>query len=312
MRINKAAIPLFFYLLLLCACSRNTGSSKPAVGINADTVQGSGKPVLALSILPQQYFAQRIAGDRVDTMVLAGPGANPHSYEPTPGQLRDLAGAGAWVISGIEFEITFVPKIRNLFPSLPIIDGTEGVHFRILESNGDTDITDIQDDDDVGIDRHTWLGSEGAKIMASHIRDALCELDSADSQFFNENYNSLVSDIDQEFAFLKTDLAGLNGKTVLVYHPAFGYFLDEFGIIQDAVETGGKEPTPRVLTQIIERAKSENIKMIFVQAQFPSESAGTVAAAVGAEMVVLDPLALDWLDNIKYMGEVLKRAVQQE
>jgi zinc transport system substrate-binding protein len=92
-----------------------------------------------------------------------------------------------------------------------------------------------------------------------------------------------------------------------VYHPAFGYFLDEFGIIQEAVETGGKEPTPRQLGRLIEKARAEKVKVIFVQAQFPAESARTAAAAAGAELVSLDPLAPDWLANISVMGEALKR-----
>jgi zinc transport system substrate-binding protein len=113
-----------------------------------------------------------------------------------------------------------------------------------------------------------------------------------------------------EFNSLKKELEPLRGKTVFVYHPAFGYFLDEFGILQEAVETGGKEPTPRVLGQLIERARAEKVKVIFVQAQFPAESARTAAAAAGAELVSLDPLAADWLSNIRIMGEALQKAAE--
>jgi zinc transport system substrate-binding protein len=116
--------------------------------------------------------------------------------------------------------------------------------------------------------------------------------------------------MEEAFGDLRRKLAPLRGKTVFVYHPAFGYFLDEFGIIQEAVETGGKEPSPRVLGQLIEKARAEKVKVIFVQAQFPSEAARTAANAAGAELVSLDPLAADWLSNIRTMGEALKRVTE--
>jgi zinc transport system substrate-binding protein len=93
-----------------------------------------------------------------------------------------------------------------------------------------------------------------------------------------------------------------------VYHPAFGYFLDEFGIVQRAVETGGREPGPRDLARLIGDARQEKAAAIFVQAQFPAEAARTAAAAIGAELVSLDPLAADWLANIRLMGSALKKA----
>jgi zinc transport system substrate-binding protein len=265
-----------------------------------------------VSIMPQAYFAGRIGGGLAEVMVLAGPGQNPHSYEPTPRQFSELAGAAVWVLSGTEFEIGLRPKIESLFPGLPVVDGTEGVRFRNIEAHGH----DGEDEEHKGgdssmeKDRHTWLGLEPAKIMASHIRDALCAADGANAEVYRTNCEALVRDMEEEFNSLRRELAPLRGKTVFVYHPAFGYFLDEFGVIQEAVETGGKEPTPRVLGRLIEKVKAEKVKVIFVQAQFPVESARTAASAAGAELVGLDPLAADWLSNIRNMGKALKKAAE--
>jgi zinc transport system substrate-binding protein len=265
--------------------------------------------------MPQAYFAGRIAGGLAEPVVLAGPGQNPHNYEPTPRQFSELAGAAVWVLSGTEFEISLRPKIESLFPGLPIVDGTEGVRFRNLEARGHKGEEDEREGSSGGAssterDRHTWLGPEPAKIMALHIRDALCAADGVNAEVYRKNCEALVRDIEEAFDDLRRELAPLRGRTVFVYHPAFGYFLDEFGIIQEAVETGGKEPTPRVLGRLIEKARAEKVKVIFVQAQFPSEAARTAAAAAGAELVSLDPLAADWLSNIRTMGEVLKRAIE--
>jgi zinc transport system substrate-binding protein len=307
MKMNKLMwLVLVCIVLLLGGCSRENA--------------GSGETLIAVSILPQEWFVSRIGGEKVRTLALAGPGQNPHNYEPTPKQLSNLAKASAWILSGAEFEITLRPKIERLFPTLLIIDGTAGVIFRKLEDHTYNDghneeefsllIPDPRSPipDPYNIDRHTWLGSEPAKILAAHIRDTLSAINTADAEYYAENCRILVLAIDNEFAALRRELAPLRGSNVFVYHPSFGYFLDEFGITQQAVETGGKSPGPRELSRLIALAKQEHPTAIFVQAQFPVSAAKTVADAVGAELISLDPLAPDWLANIRYMGEALKAA----
>jgi len=287
--------------LLATACSRQERQSWQS-SQNQQSWQSlaDAAPLVAVSIPPQAWFVSRIAGEKARIIILVGPGQNPHNYEPSPKQIYDLAGAGAWILSGTEFEISLRPKVAALFPGLRIVDGTEGVQFRTLEEDGEE-----------GIDRHTWLGSGPAKIMAVHVRDTLSLIDPASAAYYAEQYEALVKEIDDEFARLRLELAPLKGKNVFVYHPSFGYFFDEFGIHQEAVETGGKEPGPRDLSRLIEKAKREQAEVIFVQAQFPAHAAGTVAAAAGSELAVMDPLAEDWLANIRRMGEALKKAVPE-
>jgi zinc transport system substrate-binding protein len=144
--------------------------------------------------------------------------------------------------------------------------------------------------------------------MAGHILEVLLGLQDGGGAFYRENYEELIRDIDGEFDRLKGELAPLRGTAVFVYHPAFGYFLDEFGITQKAVETGGKEPTPRLLARLITEARDKRPQAVFVQAQFPVEAAKAVAKAAGAELAALDPLAPDWLENIQLMGRILRQA----
>ncbi|PKL29354.1 MAG: metal ABC transporter substrate-binding protein [Spirochaetae bacterium HGW-Spirochaetae-2] len=266
------------------------------------------KPTVVVSILPQRYFIERIGGDLVNLLVLVGEGQSPHTYEPTPSQMSRLASADIWFLSGTDFEIALESKIRSLYPNLSIVDGTAGVAFRLMEAHGHHEEDDNHGhghDQTENIDRHTWLGKQPALIMAGHIAEQLALELPAKRAVIEARHQELIIEIEAVFSQLSAQLSPLHGRTIFVYHPAFGYFFDEFGIIQEAVETGGKEPTAKVLTELIENARQENVAAIFVQKQFPVNAARTVANAVGAEVVALDPLDPDWIENVKNIGKAL-------
>jgi len=272
--------------------------------------QTSGVPVIVVSILPQAYFVERIAGPRARTMVLVGPGQSPHSYEPTPRQMAELSSATMWLTIGVEFETALKPKVATLNPGLAIIDTTVGVTYRTLEAHHHDGEAPAAADDESGIDPHIWLGRQAVKAMAASIRDALAAHDPAGASTYRANHDAFVRDIDAAYARIASEVAPLAGKTVFVYHPSFGYFLDEFGITQEAVETGGKEPTQKELTALIRNARADGARVIFVQPQFPASAARTVASAIGGVVVEIDALAPDWLDNIGRIGAALSRAVK--
>jgi len=295
---------LAIVLTVAAAASASAGGGK-------ESPSASGKPVIAVSILPQRYFAEQISGNRMDVLVLVGAGQSPHAYEPTPAQMASLSTAKAWILSGTDFEIGLRPKIAAQFPGLSIVDGTKGVKFRELqeyEQEPGEHHEGEEEHHDGNIDRHTWLGREPAKIMAAQIRDALIAADPAGKAVYEANCAALVKKIDTAYGDLSVSLASLRGKTVLVFHPSFAYFLDEFGIKQASIETGGKEPTAKALSDLIARAKADKIPAIFVQTQFPVNAAKAVAAEAGAQVIPLDALAPDWLANIERMGKTLEKA----
>jgi zinc transport system substrate-binding protein len=268
---------------------------------------------VAVSILPQAYFVDRIGGGDFKAVVLVGPGQSPHSYEPTPRQMADLARASAWLTIGAEFEKGLLPKVRSLYPALPIVDSTVGIKYRNLEAHrheGEEAHGDAEAGGEEGPDIHVWLGRQASKAIASNTRDALSRLRPSASSAYSKNCEALTRDIDAVFDSLAKDLLPLKGKPVFVYHPSFGYFLDEFGIAQEAVELGGKEPTQKALAQLIAQAKRDGAKVIFVQAQFPAGAAKTVATAIGGAVETIDPLAPDWLENLGRIGAALRKAAR--
>lgn len=263
------------------------------------------KPIVAVSILPQAFFVNAIAEEYVQVVTLVGEGQNPHSYEPSPSQMALLAKASLWLLSGTDFELALKGKVAKLYPNLPIIDTTEGMVLRTLEEDDHHDHE--HDHDGLNIDRHSWLGHEQAQVLLANTTTALLSLvDREASSLIAERSAALAHTIDMTFEELEEELAPLAGTTVFVYHPSFGYFLDSFSVTQEAVETGGKEPTAKDLERLITLAKAHGAKAIFVQKQFRAASAQRVAQAVGATVVALDPLAYDWIANIRAMGMALK------
>lgn len=276
-------------------------------GGNQETYSTADKITIVTSILPHQYAVDRVGGSYVSTMALVGPGQSPHSYEPTVQQMAKLATADAWILSNTDFEIALKDKVADLYPHLLITDGTATVKFRTLEEHDHEESEPTAHGTE--IDRHTWLGREPMKIFATHVYDTLVLLDPVQEPYYAANLATFHADIDMLFDTLAVELAPLRGTTVFVYHPSFGYFLDEFGIVQKAVETGGKEPSAKALSALIQEARSYGCPTIFVQAQFPVSAAQTIARAVGAEVIALDPLAYDWLENIRRMGDTLRNAL---
>ena len=270
----------------------------------------------AVSIPPMREWINRIAGDKVEAIVIMPPGSNPHSFEPSPRQLAELGNAKLWFSINVDFEYSLKPKLRAMFPKLQIIDVTKDVQFRKLrpgEKEHDQDAVDKYAENSdpalVNLDQHTWLGIEQAKTEIMVIQDTLIAIDPENRELYKTNCQDYLKDIDAVYSALKTKLAPLSGARVFVYHPAFGYFLDMFDIEQVAVELGGKEPTQRELYALIELAKKEKACAIFTQVQFSESAARAIASAIGAVVVPIDPLASDWLENLSRIGQALSMSI---
>jgi len=256
-----------------------------------------------VSILPQAYFVEQIGGEYVTVRVLVGPGQSPATYEPSPKQMSALAETPLYFRIGVPFERHLVGKIENTFRALKIIDTREGVPLREIDgANGHGH------DHAGGKDPHIWLSPRLVKIQAANICRALAEYDSAHADFYNKNLDKFKARLDTTDAAIKEKLAPFRGSRFYAFHPSYGYFGDDYGLVQLAVEIEGKEPSARQLATLIERARAEQVRVIFVQPQYAVKTAETITRAVGGRVVELDPLSKDYLNNLMYMAEELVRA----
>ncbi len=259
-----------------------------------------------VSILPQKYFVEKISGDRVKVSVMVGPGQNPATYEPLPKQMAALAEADLYFRIGVPFETVWIKQIQSLNPQLKIVDTREGITLRNIEGPHNHEANSLLENKEVK-DPHIWLDPLLVKIQAETICRELSAGDLENKDFYEQNLREFQADLDQLHRELTETFQGLSVKKIMVFHPSWGYLTDRYGLKQIPIEVEGKEPGPQELAQAIDLAKQEGIKVIFVQTQFDTRAAESAARAVGGKVVGLDPLAEDYMNNLRKIAAVIKK-----
>lgn len=263
--------------------------------------------VVFVSILPQKYFVERVGGKHVAVSVMVGPGQSPETYEPTSNHLARLAKARVYFGIGVEFEEVWIKRIAAANPGMRIIDMRGGIPPRELERSEGTRAPAAQP----GLaDPHVWTSPPLVKIMAANIRDTLSRLDPAHRAAYGANYEAFAADLDRLDHDIRVLLENVSTRNFMVFHPAWGYFADTYGLKQIPIEAGGKEPGARTLAQVIDIGRRERVKVIFVQAQFSRRAAETIAQAIGARVVAVDPLAEDYMNNLRRVAREFAEAMQ--
>jgi zinc transport system substrate-binding protein len=259
-------------------------------------------------IPPLAYLIKRVGGRHVNVGVLVQPGQDPHTFEPTPGQVSRMAQARLLFQVGLPFEEQIAARIAKNSPQLQVIDVTRGIRKRWTAEEchdaGHDEADHDEDSHEGGPDPHVWLSPALLKTMAVNIEAALVEVDPARAADYRRNLAELTTDLDALDARIRQALASCRGRTFYVFHPSFGYFADEYGLVQKAVEVEGKSPTPRQLSGLVAQARADGVKTIFLQPRFDPKAARAVARAMGGVVVPLDPLAEDVVANL---GEVARQ-----
>jgi len=254
--------------------------------------QSSATLNITVSILPQRTFVQRIGGEHVEVNVMVSPGESPATYEPSPAQLRALSEADAYVSIGVPFEQAWLDRIASGNAEMMMVDTTEGIQRMGGPENPDP---------------HIWLSPRLVKIQAETIYEALAKLDAAHAKDFQDNLNAFLADIDALDAEIRETLAGVEQRSFIVFHPSWGYFARDYGLEMMPIEVGGQEASAAELAEMIARAREEGIKVIFAQPEFSTEAAETIADEIGGEVLLISPLAEDWLANMRRVADTLAR-----
>jgi len=261
---------------------------------------GESRPLVFVSLQPQAYVVERIAGDLIGVEAIAGEGADPHTFEPLPRQMARLGKARAYFpAGGMPFEQRLLHKVEAIYPNLLVlpVDGHPHDPAGHHHAGGASD-------------PHTWLSPARLREHAQTIATALKQIAPEHTAAFDKGLAGFLADIDTVDGRIRARLEAYAGRSFYVFHPAFGHFAEAYGLSQKAVEREGKAPAPKQLAELIRRAKSGQVRTVFVQPQFDRRSAETAAQALGATTAVLDPLAKDVLANLEEIAKAVEAALR--
>jgi len=294
--VNKFSRLMSTVVLLLLAAALLV----PAVSCGKQE-EDNNKIGVAVTILPQAEFVEKVGGDKVSVTVMVPPGANPHSTELTPSQMTEVAKAKMYakVGSGIEFELTYMDKLTAINKSMQVVDCSKGIEL----------ITSV-DPDEPGKDPHIWLSPQNAKIMVHNICEGLVQIDPVNKAYYEQNRDDYLQDLDNLNQEIRAKLAGVQNRAFIVFHPAWGYFVRDYNLEEIPIEVEGKEPSAQDVVLVIQKAKELNIKIIFASPQFNPQMAEVIAREIDGRVVFINDLAKDYISNLRTVSDELFEAME--
>ena len=290
---NKYIFALAFsFLLLACNAGRDKNTN-----------------VLTVTIEPQRYFLEQIVGDKFQVNTLVPPGSSPETYEPSPSAMIQLGNSQAYVQVGfLGYENVWTGKLSENNPGLKIVDCSSGIepvyggHGHHDHSHGDA----YHDHDHAdAADPHVWSSAKNAVLFSQNMLNAMVELDAENADFYRANFEKLTQKITETDSVLTRLLRDTSSRSFIVYHPALAYFARDYDLEQHSIEFEGKNPSPAQMKELVDLAKSENIKTVFIQQEFDVKNTDVIAREIGAKSHTINPLAYEWDEELIRIAQIL-------
>ncbi len=282
MIINISNINIFAILIAVTILSGCVSQDESSITAPPNNV--SHRINVATTIAPLGDFVKAVGGEKVEVIVVVPPGAEPHTFEPTPSLMKDVAKADLYIMNGAGLEF-WMNKLLEANKRMVVVDSSRGIVL-LQESKGE-------------IDPHTWLSLQNSAVQVENICSGLIEVDSQNKDYYIKKRDGYLQKLSALDAELNQTFAGKKNKIFIVHHPAWTYFARDYGLIQVPLMENEKEPGPKYLGEVIQLAKKNNITTIFVEPQFNPKSAEVIAREMNARIVTIDPLAGDYLDNLR-------------
>lgn len=285
---------LFIVLaLLFVACSSNHNSSEN---------------ILTVTIQPQKYFLEQIAGDRFIINTLVPAGSSPETYEPSPKTMIELGDSKAYFKVGfLGYENAWSGKLAENNPDVKIVDCSAGIELLHDTHGHNHGHGHEHDGHHVTADPHVWSSARNAVQFSKNMLDALIEIDPDNASEYQDNYNAFIKKVHDIDAEISNMLESIESRSFIIYHPALSYFAHDYNLTQHSIEFEGKSPSPVQLKELIDLAKKENIKTVFIQQEFDVKNTRVIANEVGAVTHVINPLAYEWDKELINIATVLSQ-----
>ncbi len=263
-----------------------------------------------VAVDPLAYLVERVGGDRVVATTLTPTGKDPESFSPTPSDLAALASTRLFFRVGLAVEERFSKNVASIAPESRAVDLCEGLELLPTPCGHSHEEHDAESHScsSSELDPHVWTSPATVRLLVAKATAALSEASPENAEFFAAN----AATLDAELAALQTEiserLAPFEGRTFVVFHPAYGYFANEFRLTQRAVESRGKAPRPRELAGLIEAARTDGVRALIVQPEFDRAAAQVVANEIGAALLDHSPLEKDYFANLRALTDAVERS----
>ncbi|MDQ1313267.1 MAG: Zinc transporter substrate-binding protein [Euryarchaeota archaeon] len=296
--LNKFLI--FLTLLAMAAISGCISQDQPQSSAHLDNASGNAsddaqenaidKINVATTIAPLAEFVRAVGGDRVAVTVVVPPGAEPHTFEPTPSLMVDMSKADLYVMNGAGLEF-WIDRLLQANKDMTVIDSSKGIDL----------ISESEDE----MDPHIWISLNNAAVQVQNICSGLIQVDPANKDYYSQNRDSYLEQLKALDEELNSSFAASKKKIFVVHHPAWTYFARDYALEQVPLMENEKEPGPKYLSQVIDLARQNNITTVFIEPEFNPKSAEVIAREMNASITTLDPLAADYLNNMRYAGRAI-------
>lgn len=273
-----------------------------------ETKETVSKPLVYVPVLPYEFLLEKLAGDWIEVHSIVQEGDDCHSYSPTPKQIVKLTKANLLFTGRLGFEANFFvasgdgktgPLVVDLLDGLDLLEGTCEECLKGAEGHKHSH-EDLKDP-------HVWLSPRMLRQQLPKIASVLKDfLPESGGKAVDKNLAAMLTELAAIEEEEREALAPLKGQKFYVYHGAFAYFAEDFGLEQVAIEMGNRQATPGAIVELAAKAKEDHVKLVFVQPQFDQSSSRALADAIGGEVVILDPLQKDVFEGLRKIANAVK------
>ncbi|MBN1776697.1 MAG: zinc ABC transporter substrate-binding protein [Clostridiales bacterium] len=318
---KKVLVSILAFLFLL------TVFSAAAVAQDANAAV-----TVAVGIVPEATFVKAVAGDLADIVTLVPPGNSPANYQPTATEMQQLSDAAVYFTLQMPTEqANILPKVSDFNADVKIVDLREAVAavYPLLNMGEENDYDEDhdfghdadheedhnEDNEDgnegheyTGVDPHVWLSPKRAIVMVQTIAEELSAIDPANRETYRANAAAYIAKLEALDSYIQEKTEVMPNKSFIIYHAAYGYFADDYGLTMVAIEIEGKQATAAELQQVIDYAREQGISTVFYQAEFDDNQAATVAEEIGGTVAQAAPLSPDYILSLEEFADALAQS----
>lgn len=317
---NILSLVLLLLLILIFTSACSSSGSKENEGNSTNDTNLT----IAVSVAPQKSIVEKITGDKANVITMIPQGYSPENFQPKPSGLEELSNADIYFTIDVPTEsANILPSLNDLNSTIKLVDLFDAAadeykvfSFDLYEefattntSNNDSENieeTNHEGHDHDGVDPHIWLSPKRVKVMARLVLDEVILADSENKDFYTENYNNFIVELDELDIYIKDSLKDQNNKSFIIYHPSLGYYADDYNLNMIAIEENGKAATAKSLETVIEFSKANDIRVIFYQSEIDSSQVKVIASEVDGEVIEINPLSENIIENLYMMTDILK------